>query len=59
MQKINENEYVDFTITGNGWTLTVSTFKKALREWDNIAGSGCTLYGNKPNGTRTLIETIS
>lgn len=57
MRKINENDYVDFTIAGNGWTLTVSTFKNALREWNNIAGSGCTLYGNRPNGTLAIIDS--
>lgn len=57
MRKINENDYVDFTIAGNGWTLTVSTFKNALREWNNIDGSGCTLYGNRPNGTRAIIDS--
>ena len=57
MRKINENDYVDFTIAGNGWTLTVSPFNKALREWNNIAGSGCTLYGNRPNGTRAIIDS--
>ena len=57
MRKINENDYVDFTIAGAGWSLTVSTFNKELREWNNIAGSGCTLYGNKPNGTRAIIDS--
>ena len=57
MRKINENDYVDFTISGPGWSLTVSTFKKALREWNNIAGSGCTLYGNRHNGTRAIIDS--
>ncbi len=56
MRKINEKDYVDFTIAANGWTLTVSTFKNALREWNN-AGSGCTLYGNRHNGTRAIIDS--
>ncbi len=57
MRKINEDDYVNFTIAGNGWTLTVSAFKGALREWKNLAGSGCTLYGNRPNGTRAIIDS--
>ena len=57
MRKINENDYVDFTIAGNGWTLTVSTFKNALREWNKIAGFGYTLYGNKADGTRAIIDS--
>lgn len=56
MRKINENDYVNFTIAGNGWTLTVSTFNKALREWNN-AGKGCILYGNKPSGNRAIIDS--
>lgn len=56
MRKINENEFVDYTISGNGWNLTISTFKKALGEWKNV-GNGCTFYGNRPNGTRAIIDT--
>lgn len=55
MRKINENDYVDFTISGNGWNLTVSTFNKALREWNNLTAG--TLYGNRPNGTRAIIDS--
>lgn len=57
MRKINENDYVDFTIAGPGWSLTVSTLKKALNKWDDIQRSGCTLYGNKPDGTRAIIDS--
>lgn len=58
MRKINENDYVSYTIAGNGWSLTVSTFKRALGEWNNIpAGRGNILYGNKPNGTRAIIDS--
>ena len=57
MRKINENDYVDFTIAGPGWSLTVSTFKKALGEWKDIQRAGCTLYGNKPDGTRAIIDS--
>ena len=56
MRKINENDFVNYTISGNGWNLTVSTFNKALREWNNV-GSGCTLYGNKPSGNRCIIDS--
>lgn len=55
MKKINEDSFVNFTISGNGWNCTISTFQKALREWRNI-DSGCTLYGNKPDGTREIID---
>ena len=55
MRKINENEFASFTISGNGWNLTVSTFQKALREWNNLTAG--TLFGNRPNGTRAIIDT--
>ena len=56
MRKINENDYVSYTIAGNGWSLTVSTLKNAMREWNNIGGSG-TFYGNKSNGTRAILAS--
>lgn len=36
MRKIIENNYVDFTITGPGWSLTVTTFRKALVQWQDL-----------------------
>ena len=57
MRKINENNYVDFTIAGPGWSVTVSTFKKAFVEWKNITRTGYTLYGNKPDGTLAIIDS--
>ena len=53
MRKINEKDYVSFTIS-KGWNLTVNEWKTALKEWNNI-NSG-TLYGNKPDGTRSIID---
>jgi len=58
MRKINENDYVDFTIAGPFLSVTVSTFKKALGEWKNITRAGFTLYGNKPDGTRAIIDSM-
>lgn len=57
MRKIIENNYVDFTITGPGWSLTVTTFRKALVQWKDLTLSGCTFYGNKPDGTRAIIDS--
>lgn len=56
MRKINEHEFEDYTIAGNGWNLTLTTFQKALREWNNIQSSA-NLYGNRKNGTRSIIDT--
>lgn len=56
MKKINENDFVNFTIAGNGWSVTISSFKAALKEWNN--GAGKILYGNKKNGTRIIIDSI-
>lgn len=58
MRKINENDYVSYTIAGNGWSLTVSTFKNAMREWNGIVTPGSFLYGNKKDGTRAILDSI-
>lgn len=57
MRKINENDYVDYTIyiERNGCYVTFNTLKNALREWGGIDAG--TLYGNKPNGTRAIIDS--
>lgn len=55
MRKINEDDFVSYTIAGNGWTVTVPTLKKALKQWDEIPHG--TLYGNKPNGDRAVIDS--
>jgi len=57
MRKINEDEFVNFTIDGNGWTLTVYGIKKALGEWKNITRAGSTLYGNKADGSRAILDS--
>lgn len=54
MRKINEKDYVSFTIS-KGWNFTVHEWKTALKEWNNVASG--TLYGNKPDGTRAIIDT--
>lgn len=57
MRKIDENDYVSFTINiaSNGVNLTLNTFKSALREYGNIKEG--TLYGNKADGTRAIIDS--
>lgn len=57
MRKINEKDFVDFTIAGPGWSFTVSSFKYVLSEWKEITRTGFTLYGNKPNGDRCIIDS--
>lgn len=54
MRKINENDYVSFTIS-RGWNLTVNDWRTALKEWHNLTSG--TLYGNKPDGTRAIIDS--
>lgn len=53
MRKINEKDYVSFTIS-KGCNLTVHEWKTALKEWNNVTSG--TLYGNKPDGTRAIID---
>ena len=57
MRKINENNYISFTIhiKKNGCNITLNTLKSALKEWKNI-GAG-TLFGNKQDGTRAIIDS--
>ena len=55
MRKINEDDFVSYTIIGSGCTVTVPTLKKALKQWDEIKRG--TLYGNKPNGDRAVIDS--
>ena len=55
MRKINENNFVSYTISGSGWSLTIHKFADVLREWGKIDAG--TLYGNKHDGTRAIIDT--
>ena len=57
MRKINESDFVNYTIDANGWTLTVNTFQNAVNEWKGLNRSGCNLYGNKADGSRAIIDT--
>lgn len=54
MRKINENDYVSFTIVGCGWQFNVYSWQKAKAEWHNMKYG--TLYGNKADGTRAIID---
>lgn len=55
MIKIKESDFVNFTIAGSGWSLTVHKLYDALREWDKMQSG--TLYGNKPDGMRAIIDS--
>lgn len=57
MRKINKDEFRSYTIAGSGWSLLVYTLNNALKQWGNITGDGYTLYGNRPNGTRAILDT--
>lgn len=54
MRKINEKDYVSYTIVGSGWSFTVHTWEKAKSEWAGMKFG--TLYGNKPDGTQAIID---
>ena len=56
MRKINEKDYKDFTIAGKGWQITLSGFFNIWCQWKDC-GPGCTLYGNKPDGSRAIIDS--
>ena len=55
MRKINESDFMSYTIVGNGWTFNTATFSKAFKQWENFAHG--TFYGNKPNGDKAVIDS--
>lgn len=57
-----EKVFVDYTIAGNGWAYTFQSFQRALEKFNafnNLAFGidNITLYGNKPDGTRVILDT--
>lgn len=56
MRPLHLDDYKDFTIIGNGWSLTMTTFTKAVGEFAN-AGEGVSLVGNKKDGTQAILDT--
>lgn len=57
MRHINEEEFKDFTIKGNGWSVTLNTLSKVMGEWKSMEGSGLTLLGNKHDGSQAILDT--
>ena len=57
MRKINENEFVNFTIKGNGWNMTMFSFKDILAQWSKLTGPGLNLLGLKKNGDSAIIDS--
>ena len=58
MKLINEREFRDYTIVGNGWTMTVSSLSEAKRIWSKMTAAGCELRGNRHNGTPAILDSI-
>ena len=57
MRPIKEEDFKDYTIKGNGWSVTFNTAKKALSEWKGMEGSGLTLLGNKHDGAQAILDS--
>lgn len=55
MKKINENNYISYTIAASGFNFTVFDFKKAQKEWAGFSFG--TLWGTKLDGTREILDT--
>ena len=55
MRPIDETLFVDYTIAGNGWTYTVSSLQKAVADFKEMETG--ILYGNKPDGTRAILDS--
>lgn len=56
MRKIKEEEFTTFTIKGQGWSITLHSFKRAQSEWRGLQEKA-TLIGNKQDGTQVIIDT--
>ena len=54
MKKINEADFVSFTIE-KGWSLTMFSIGAAVREFAQLSHGN--LYGNKPDGSRELLDS--
>ena len=57
MRKINENDFVNLTIKGNGWSMTMSSFIGILAYWSKLTGPGLNLLGLKKNGDTAIIDS--
>ena len=57
MRKIDKTKFVSYTISRPGVNLTMHDLRRVLVEWKNNFGEGSTLYGNKPDGTRAILDT--
>lgn len=57
MKQINEKEFISYTIRieRNGCNLTLFSLQNALREYNDIGGA--TLFGNRANGTRAILDS--
>lgn len=55
MRHINENDYESFTVDAGGWTYTAFTLNTALKEFNALEYG--ILYGNKPDGTRAILDS--
>jgi hypothetical protein len=53
MRKINENDYIEFTFKGNGFSVTAN-FKFVMNTYNEAAHG--TVYGRKPNGDVAIID---
>ena len=54
-QKSQKETFVDFTVYGNGWSVTVTKRSNAERIYDGAESA--TLYGNTSNGAHQLIAS--
>ena len=54
MRKIDETKYQSFCISFNGCNVTLFSLKRAINQYKDIEHA--TLYGNKPDGTRAILD---
>lgn len=56
MRKINEKDFLSFTVETRSFKLTVHKVADAVRYFNDWNGSA-TIYGNKPDGGRAILDS--
>lgn len=56
MRYVDENQFSSYTISRNGSNVTFCQLATVLPVWRSF-GSGSVLYGNKPDGTRAILDS--
>lgn len=56
MKRVEQKDFVNYTIIGSGWSVTISNFIKALEMYKVLSGAA-TFRGNKHDGSFAILDT--